>query len=278
MMMLKPLKIKNIVLLVALLILALLFIMPVYFTIINSFKPLREIVTSYTSLPKTFYLGNYIKAWIKTDYPRVFLNSLIITIASVSGIVLVSSMAGYILARTPGKLSWFIFIIIVFSMIIPFHSIMIPLIIVIKKLHLSNSIHGIIIVYWGIGCNFAIFLYHGFVKTIPKELEEAAAIDGCSRFQIFFKVVFPLLAPVTSTIVVLDTLWIWNDFLLPLLVLQKRAIKTIPLSQYVFVGQYYSEWGLALAGLTLAVIPVVLLYVFMQKYIVKGITTGALKG
>jgi raffinose/stachyose/melibiose transport system permease protein len=275
---LKPSKIKNIVIFALLAAFALFFIMPVYFTIINSFKPLREIVTSYTSLPKTFYLGNYIKAWIKTDYPRVFLNSLIITIASVSGIVLVSSMAGYILARTPSKLSWFIFIIIVFSMIIPFHSIMIPLIIVIKKLHLSNSIPGIIIVYWGIGCNFAIFLYHGFVKTIPKELEEAAAIDGCSRFQIFFKVVFPLLAPVTSTIVVLDTLWIWNDFLLPLLVLQKRAIKTIPLSQYIFVGQYYSEWGLALAGLTLAVIPVVVLYVFMQKYIVKGITTGALKG
>jgi len=275
---LKLSKVKNIVIFIFLIILALFFIMPIYFTIINSFKPLREIVTSYTSLPKTFYLGNYIKAWLKTDYPRVFLNSLIITIVSVSGIILVSSMAGYILARTPGKLSWFIFIIIVFSMIIPFHSIMIPLIIVIRKLHLHNSIPGIIIVYWGIGCNFAIFLYHGFVKTIPKELEEAAAIDGCSRFQIFFKVVFPLLAPVTSTIVVLDTLWIWNDFLLPLLVLQKRSIKTIPLSQFVFFGEYSQNWGLALSGLTLAVIPVVLFYVFMQKYIVKGITTGAIKG
>jgi len=159
-----------------------------------------------------------------------------------------------------------------------FHSIMIPLIIVIKRLHLSNSIPGIIIVYWGLGCNFAIFLYHGFVKTIPLELEESAVIDGCSPFQTFFKIVFPLLTPVTSTIAVLDALWIWNDFLLPLLLLQKRSVKTIPLSQFVFFGQYYSEWGLALAGLVLAVIPVVVFYIFMQKYIVKGITAGALKG
>lgn len=271
-------KTNNIVILVVLLILAFLFIMPIYFTIINSFKPLREIVTSYTSIPKTFYLGNYIKAWIKTDYPRAFLNSLIITVVSVSGIVLISSMAGYILARTPGKLSWFIFIIIAFSLIIPFHTIMIPLIVVIKKLHLSNSIPGIIIVYWAIGCRLPIFLYHGFVKTIPKDLEDAAAIDGCSRFQVFFKIVFPLLAPATSAVAILQTLWIWNDFLLPLLVLQKRSIKTIPLSQYIFVGQYHSNWGLSLAGLTMAVIPLVLFYIFMQKNIVKGITAGAIKG
>ncbi len=269
---------KNSVIFFLLLLLALFFTMPVYFTVINSFKPLKEIVTSYTSMPESFYLGNYIKAWIKTDYPRVFLNSLIITVFSLVGIITISSMAGYILVRTPGKVSWFLFIIIVSSMIIPFHSIMIPLIIVIKRLHFSNSIPGIIIVYLGLGCNFAIFLYHGFVKTIPKELEESALIDGCSQFQTFFKIVFPLLTPVTSTIAVLDALWIWNDFLLPLLLLQKRSVKTIPLSQYIFFGQYYSEWGLALAGLTLAVIPVIIFYIFMQKYIVKGITAGAMKG
>jgi raffinose/stachyose/melibiose transport system permease protein len=186
-------------------------------------------------------------------------------------------MAGYILVRTPGRISWLIFVVIVSSMIIPFHSIMIPLIIVIKSLGLSNSIPGIIFVYWGLGCNFAIFLYHGFVKTIPRELEESAVIDGCTPFQTFFRIVLPLLAPVTSTILVLDALWIWNDFLLPLLMLQRKAVKTIPLSQYVFFGQYYSEWGLALAGLTLAVVPIIIFYVFMQKYIVKGITAGAIK-
>lgn len=271
-------KIKDALILLLLLIFALFFLMPIYFAIINSFKPLREIVTSYTKMPASFYFANYIKAWLKTDYPKVFLNSLVITVISLLGIILISSMAGYKLVRTPGKLSWFLFILIVSSMIIPFHSIMIPLIIVIKRLHLSNSIPGIIIVYWGLGCNFAIFLYHGFVKTIPLELEESAVIDGCSPFQTFFKIVFPLLTPVTSTIAVLDALWIWNDFLLPLLLLQKRSVKTIPLSQFVFFGQYYSEWGLALAGLVLAVIPVVVFYIFMQKYIVKGITAGALKG
>ena len=251
--------------------------MPIYFAVINSFKPLSEIVTSYTDFPKSFYLGNYIKAWIKTDFPRVFLNSLIITVISLSGIILISSMAGYILVRTPGKLSWLLFVIIVSSMIIPFHTIMIPLIVVTRKLNLSNSIPGIILVYWGLGCNFAIFLYHGFVKTIPHELEESAVMDGCTPYQTFFKIVMPLLVPVTSTIAVLDALWIWNDFLLPLLLLQRKAIQTIPLSQYIFFGQYYSDWGLALAGLILAVLPIVIFYIFMQKYIVKGITAGAVK-
>ena len=190
---------KNAASVTFLLILVFFFVMPLYFTIINSLKPLKEIVTSYTSVPKTLYLGNYAKAWIKTDYPRVFLNSLIITASSLVGIIVTSS-------------------------------------------------------------------------------EESSVIDGCSRHQTFFKIVFPLLTPVTSTIAVLDALWIWNDFLLPLLVLQRKSVKTIPLSQYIFFGQYYSEWGLALAGLTLAVIPVVVFYIFMQKYIVKGITAGAMKG
>ena len=262
---------------IILVVLAFFFLMPVYFTVINSFKPLREIVTSYTEFPESFYLGNYIKAWIKTEYPRVFLNSLIITVVSLAGIILTSSMAGYILVRTPGRISWSIFIIIVSSMIIPFHAIMIPLIRVVRMLGLSNSLPGIIFVYWGLGCNFAIFLYHGFVKTIPRELEESAMIDGCTPFQTFFRIVLPLLVPVTSTILVLDALWIWNDFLLPLLMLQRKAVKTIPLSQYVFFGQYYSEWGLALAGLILAIFPVMVFYVFMQKYIIKGITAGAVK-
>ena len=262
---------------IVLVVLACFFLMPVYFTVINSFKPLREIVTSYTEFPESFYLGNYIKAWIKTEYPRVFLNSLIITVVSLAGIILTSSMAGYILVRTKGRISWSIFVVIVSSMIIPFHSIMIPLIRVVRMLGLSNSLPGIIFVYWGLGCNFAIFLYHGFVKTIPRELEESAMIDGCTPFQTFFRIVLPLLIPVTSTILVLDALWIWNDFLLPLLMLQGKAVKTIPLSQYVFFGQYYSEWGLALAGLILAIFPVMVFYVFMQKYIIKGITAGAVK-
>ena len=271
-------KSRDTVIFVLLLILAIFFIIPIYFTIINSFKPFREIVTSLTDFPKTFYLDNYVKAWIKTDYPRAFLNSSIVTVLSLLGIILVSSMAGYILARTPGKISWFLFIIIVSSMIVPFHSIMIPLVVVTRKLHLSNSIPGIIIVYWGLGCSFATFFYHVFVKTIPCELEEAAIIDGCSPFQVFFKIVFPLLIPITTTIAILDTLWIWNDFLLPLLLLQKRQLRTIPLSQYGFFGQYNNEWGLALAGLILGVIPVILFYIFMQKYIIKGIMLGAVKG
>lgn len=272
------LKIKRAIITTVLIMLALFFLIPLYFTFINTFKPLREIVTSYTKLPESLYLGNYIKAWIKTEYPRVFLNSVIITTVSLAGIILTSSMAGYILVRTSGRISWFLFVAIISSMIIPFHSIMIPLIRVVRVLRLSNSIQGIIFVYWGLGCNFAIFLYHGFVKSIPRGLEESAVIDGCTPYQTFFRIVLPLLKPVTSTILVLDALWIWNDFLLPLLMLQSKSVKTIPLSQYIFFGQYYSEWGLALAGLTMAVFPIIVFYIFMQKYIIKGITSGAIKG
>jgi len=155
---------------------------------------------------------------------------------------------------------------------------MIPLTVLMTRLHFTNSLPGIIIAYWGIGANIATFLYHGFVKTIPRELEDSAVVDGCSSFQTFLLIVFPLLKPITSTIIVLDALWIWNDFLLPLLVLQNRSVQTIPLSQFIFFGEYQSEWGLALSGLVLAVIPMAVFYIFMQRYIIRGLTSGALKG
>jgi len=236
---------------------------------------------------------NYIGAWnygnipVKINgktkknfvtFPQVFLNTIIITIFSVAGIVLISSMASYALVRINNKLSWGIFLFFTFSMVVPFQAIMIPLVETAKILGVKNSIPGIVLIYMGVGSPLAIFMYHGFIKGIPKELEESAAIDGAGPFTIFFKIVFPLLTPITATIVILDVLWIWNDFLLPLIILQSKELKTIQLAQYSFFGAYKREYGLALASLVISASPIVVFYLFMQKYIIKGITSGAVKG
>jgi raffinose/stachyose/melibiose transport system permease protein len=163
------------------------------------------------------------------------------------------------------------------AMVIPFQSIMIPLVKVAGNLNLLNSIWGIVIMYLGFGSGMTIFLYHGFIKGIPVELEEAAIIDGCSRLGVFWRIVFPLLKPITVTVVILNSLWIWNDFLLPSLVLQDPELRTIPLATFFFFGQYTKQWDLALAALVISIIPLLIFFFAMQKHIVKGITSGSIK-
>jgi raffinose/stachyose/melibiose transport system permease protein len=209
------------------------------------------------------------------DFGKALLNSIIITVVSNLVIVLFCSMAAYKLVRTKSKLSSILFFILVSAMIIPFQSIMIPLMKVGNKLHLLNSHWGLVIMYLGFGSALSIFLYHGFIKTIPVELEEAAIIDGCSPFMVFWKVIFPLLKPITVTIVILNTLWIWNDFLLPSLIL--KDIRTIPLSTFYFFSAYTKQWHLALAGLVLGVTPLLIFFFSAQKHIIKGITSGSIK-
>lgn len=261
----------------------------------NDNNKIREIIKK-NGLYSTFFeniYNNYSGAWnygnipvringkTKKDFvtfPQVFLNTIIITIFSVAGIVLVSSMASYALVRVKNRFSWIIFLFFTFSMVVPFQAIMIPLVETAKILGVKNSIPGIVLIYMGVGSPLAIFMYHGFIKGIPKELEESAAIDGAGPFTIFFKIVFPLLSPITATIVILDVLWIWNDFLLPLIILQSKELKTIQLAQYSFFGAYKREYGLALASLVISASPIVVFYLFMQKYIIKGITSGAVKG
>jgi len=209
---------------------------------------------------------------MKSLFNTVFLVSL-----SVAGIVFASSLAGYKLARTKTKLSAVLFGIFVLSMLIPFHSIMIGLVKVSHDLHVQGPLWGLAIIYVGIGSPMAIFLYHGFTKNIPREIEEAAMIDGCNEFQLFFKIVFPMLKPITATIVILNALWIWNDFLLPMLMITNKDNYTLLLSTKMLFGQYSSDWSKILAILILALLPIMTVYVFMQKYIVKGVSDGAIK-
>lgn len=258
-------------------ILGLIFLIPFYFIIINSFKTFPEILLNTAAWPEAFQWNNYVEAWERLQYPKAFVNSLLITALSNLVIVVFCSMAAYSLVRSKSKLSKIIFVLFISAMVIPFQSIMIPLIQVTSRLGLLNSIYGIVIMYLGFGAGFSIFLYHGFIKAIPREIEEAAIVDGCSTFCVFWRIVFPLLKPITVTIVILNSLWIWNDFLLPLLVLQDQNLRTIPLATFFFFGEYTKQWDLALAALMLGIIPLLIFFFFLQRHIIKGITEGAIK-
>ncbi|MGG0473168.1 carbohydrate ABC transporter permease [Priestia aryabhattai] len=257
--------------------LGLVFLVPFYYVLSNSLKSFAEILSNTSALPTTIQFQNFVNAFHQMNYLKVLSNSLIITVISNAVLVIFCSMAAYMLVRTKKKISSIIFMAFVAAMVIPFQSIMIPLVKVAGNLNLLNSIWGIVIMYLGFGSGMTIFLYHGFIKGIPVELEEAAIIDGCSRLGVFWKIVFPLLKPITVTVVILNSLWIWNDFLLPSLVLQDPELRTIPLATFFFFGQYTKQWDLALAALVISIIPLLIFFFAMQKHIVKGITSGSIK-
>jgi raffinose/stachyose/melibiose transport system permease protein len=259
------------------LVVALVFLSPFYFVVVNSVKPFGEIIQNAASLPSSIQWDNYVKAWNTVHFPRVFLNSLLVTTFSIGGMVLLGAMAAWRMVRRPHKVSGFIFILFVAAMVIPFQSVMIPMVKVAKVFHLLNSIPGIVIIYFGFGMPLTVFLLHGFVKNIPMELEESAYIDGCTIFQSFFRIVLPLMRTMVVTVIILQTLWIWNDFLLPLLVLFDESIKTIPLGIFSFFGQYLNQWDSALATLIMGMVPVIIFFLVLQKYIIKGITAGSVK-
>ncbi|MBU3188073.1 carbohydrate ABC transporter permease [Clostridium bowmanii] len=267
----------NIIKIIGLTVVLVLYIVPFMFVLFNSFKTRKDIILNPLALPKSINFDNYISAFDKMGYMHAFTNSLIVTIFSVLLIIIFSSMTAYFLVRKRTKYTQIMFFILVASMIIPFQGIMIPLVKIYGSIGMLNNKWALIYMYIGFGAALAVFMYHGFIKSIPIELEEAAMIDGCTRFQIFWKIVFPLLKPTTMTIAILDVLWIWNDFLLPSLVLIKAAERTLPLSTYYFYGTYTVDYGLSMAGLILTIIPVIIVYLFMQKSIINGVLQGSIK-
>ncbi|MGZ0038832.1 carbohydrate ABC transporter permease [Paenibacillus ottowii] len=260
-------------------VLSLLFLYPLFLAINNSFKSFAEVMTDVIALPKQLSLDNYVYVWKFIDYPRLFLNNTIITLLGLAGIVLISSIAAYKLARTKSKWSSAIYMLCIMPMLIPFQSIMLTVLRLAKDLNLADSTWGLGLLYWGFGAPLAVFIYHGFVKGIPVEIDESAKIDGASGFRLFFSVIFPLLKSVTATIVIIDVMWIWNDFLLPLLMVNgSPSTKTLTLAAYTFVGQYTSDWQYAMTAMVMAVLPSIIVFIFLQKYIVKGVVAGAVKG
>lgn len=251
---------------------------PLLMALMNSFKTNRELLTNVMSWPESFSLGNYIKTFDKMHYGRSFVNTFILAGLSVSLMILFSALAGWRICRTKSRLSAFLLKLFIFSMLIPFSSIMIPLYKVTLNLGIKNSLFGLSFVYAGLGVSMAIFLYNGFVKSIPTEMEEAAAIDGCNMLQTFFLIVMPMLKPVTATIAITNVLWVWNDFLLPLVVISDSKKYTLLLSTNTLFGQYSSDWTAILSALILSALPVIVFYALFQKNILKGIADGAVKG
>lgn len=255
------------------------YLAPLMLVIFGSFKSYSEIMTNVLSVPQKFTLQNFSNVFSSMNYPQSFLNTLIVTVIGVTGIVILGSLAGYKLSRVKTKYSYVIFMFCIMPMIIPFQSFMITLVKVSKQLGLIGNLYGLGIIYWGLGAPLSIFLYHGFVKMIPHELEECAMLDGCSPLRLFVSIIFPMLKPVTASVIVINAMWIWNDFLLPLLIIGSSGDnKTLQLSAYGFMGQYKMEWQNIMAGAILIIIPALIIYLIFQKNIVKGMVSGAVKG
>ncbi|MBM6384081.1 MAG: carbohydrate ABC transporter permease [Paenibacillus sp.] len=271
-------KTTDVVLFVVILIFAILFFFPIFFNLMSAFKSNSEIMRNALSLPTSLYLENFKYLLTETEFPRAILNSLILTVVSIVMQILIIPMAGYAIERRNARWTNFVFLYFLAGMMIPFQAYMIPLFKELKMLGLYGSLAGPILVYIAGAIGFGCLLYTSFVKGIPKEIEEAAEIDGCSRYSIFWKIVFPLLGPVTASMIILNGLGIWNDFLMPMLVLPSGEPKTMVVEIYRYIGEFSSRWDMIFAGTALSVVPVLIVFVALQRYFVKGISAGATKG
>ncbi|KXG44612.1 carbohydrate ABC transporter permease [Tepidibacillus decaturensis] len=256
------------------------FIFPFILLIINSFKSNGEILVNPFSLPKDWNWTHFIDVLDKMNFLVTFKNTFLITSISTLFIVIFSSMAAYHLVRKPTKYNKIFFMGLVASMVIPFQSLMIPLIYIYgAKLHLIDVMPILLLImfYIGFGSALSIFIYHGFIKSIPVEIEEAAIIDGCNTTQTFFLIVFPILKPITVTVSILNIMWIWNDYLLPSLVLSNESVYTMPVKMKVFNGTYMNNWELLIPAILLTILPILIIYMIGQKHIISGVTQGSIK-
>lgn len=265
-----------------------LFMFPFGMVILNSAKTSKEIINNAMGMPESWgQLFVNIKAIFTNEsvnYISAFLDSTSITILTLAVIVVFSSMCAWVLVRNDNRVSRIVFMLFVMVMVIPFQVLMYPMVRWMRimgefmRLPLLGTMRGIVFAYLGFGCPLSIFVFHGFIKNIPYELEEAATIDGCPYGLIFFRIVFPLLQPIIITVLILNGIWIWNDYLLPLLILSSNgAVQTLPLAITVFAGSYLKQWDLILTSTLIAMLPVIILYLFAQRYIIKGMVDGSIK-
>lgn len=260
------------------------YLFPIYLILTNSSKNRSEMYENMVALPKKLTLKYYESALSKMNFSISVRNSLIITVVSIAILVVLCSMTAWMFVRSERKLSTILFDLLVATMLIPFQTIMMPLMQEMNwignktGIKIVDTVPGLIFMYIGFGAGMGVFLYHGFVTSVPKSLEEAAIIDGCNTWKTFWRIVFPILKPTTMTVIILDVIWIWNDYLLPSLTLKSKANRTIPISTAKFFGQYTISWNEAMAALVITIIPVAIFYLACQKYIIKGVAAGAVKG
>ncbi|MDF1618726.1 carbohydrate ABC transporter permease [Petrocella sp. FN5] len=261
---------------------------PFFIVVINSAKSSLEIITDPISLPNQWsqLLVNINDIWNRPSirYSSSVFSSVIITVGSLTTITIFSAMSAWVLVRTKSKLSTIIFLVFLSGLIIPFQVVMFPLVAFFRMIYEATGIrmlrtyHGMIIAYIGFGAPLAVFMFHGFIKSIPLELEEAATIDGCSRPQIFFKIIMPILRPIFVTVIILNAIWIWNDFLLPSLILGVgQDVQTIPLAIRAFAGSFVKKWDLIMTAVLMAAAPIIVGFLFAQKHIIKGMVAGSIK-
>ncbi len=252
------------------------FVLPLYYLLVSTFKPQVDIVNTPLAPPIHFTLAHYQRALANMSFFRNFGNSALITTTSVILIVIIGSMAAYSIARRRSKINKFLEMYFLLGFLIPIQTTMIPLFFIMKNLQLMNTYAGLIFLHCN-GSIFAFFMFRGFVNSIPLELEESAIIDGCSVFQTFWRIVFPLLKPITVTVVIFNTMWIWNDFILTFLFISSSKKATLILQVYNGVGLYFNDWSLMMPVLVLALAPMVVFYLLLQKHIMSGLTSGAIK-
>lgn len=274
-------KIRHAIAIVILVILFLMFIFPFILVVINVFKTKADINSNPLALigEHGFTLKNFPEAMKKMNFWRSFGNSMLITVSSTILTILLASMTSYVIVRNKWKVCGALFGLMIASMVIPFQVLMIPLVSLYGGvLGVLNHRITLIFMHVGFSLSMATFMFHGAIHTnVPIALEEAATIDGCSRWQTYWRIVFPLLKPTVATVAIIDAMAFWNDYLLPSLVLARKELYTIPIATQVFYGTYSTDIGLVMAALLLAMLPILILYMFLQRYIVEGVTSGAVK-
>lgn len=261
------------------LVIAVIWFLPIYYLIVTTFKTPKEATAGPLALPKTWVIQNYIDAWSNMEYPRSLFNTLKITVLAVAIIVLVTSLAGYALARTKTKWGNRFFLLFLAGLMVPFQMNIVSLFKIVKNIGLMNTIWAVILVDVAINVPQGTFLFKEFVESsVPRELEEAAEIDGCSIIRKFFVIIMPLLKPVIATVVILVTLNVWNEFMTPLLFIQSRKNDVILQEVSRNIGQFSTDWTALFPMMMLGVAPLMIFYIFMQKYIISGVAAGAVKG
>ena len=271
-------KTYSIILETAIVIFGIIFIAPIILVFINSVKSYGEIYKTPFNLPSEWHFENYVKVFKGMKYMVKFRNSVITTLTPLPFILIFGSMAAYKMVRVKTRLSTVLFYLMISTMLIPISVIMVPLMTQMSSAGLTDSLIGMILIYIGYQTPFTIFLYHGFIKNVPVSIEEAARIDGCSSFQIFFRVVFPMLKPITSTIIVLLALNFWNDFFLPMLMIHSGRKRTLPLEAFRYIGESMKDWPMLLPAAILLSLPIFVFFFIFQRYILDGISQGAVKG
>ena len=274
----KRLRLSHVVLFVFTVLLAVVFIYPIFFALMSAFKSNGDILKNPVALPTSFYMQNFKDLFAQSDFLTAIIHSVFLTLVSEVLIICIVPLAAYAIERRPSRLTRLIYTYFLAGMMIPFHLYMFPLFKEMKIFHIFGTMAGPIVCYISGSIAFGTLLYGSFLKGIPLEIEEAAQIDGCTPFQTFWKVTFPLLGPCTASMVILNGLNIWNDYLMPYLALPSGKAKTITVEIAAFVGQYSARWDIVFAGTVISIVPALAIFCMFQKYFVKGITAGAAKG